>query len=55
MNSTLYQEILKEDIQSSVCKLKLKCNWIMKTVIESIRTSPPLNGFNLVKLKFEVA
>ncbi len=30
MNSALYQKILKEKIQPSVCDLKLKHTWVMQ-------------------------
>ncbi len=30
MNSALYQKILKENVQSSVCDLKLKRTWVMQ-------------------------
>ncbi len=30
MNSALYQKILKENIQPSVCDLKLKRTWVMQ-------------------------
>ncbi|KAF7667039.1 hypothetical protein LDENG_00082510 [Lucifuga dentata] len=44
MNSALYQKILRENVRSSVCDLKLNCNWAMQQVIQSIRASSPLNG-----------
>ncbi len=30
MNSALYQKIMKENVQPSVCDLKLKLNWVMQ-------------------------
>ncbi|KAF7653153.1 hypothetical protein LDENG_00086450 [Lucifuga dentata] len=30
MNSALYQKNLKENVLSSVCDLKLKCNWVIQ-------------------------
>ena len=30
MKSALYQKILRENMQSSVSDLKLKCNWVMQ-------------------------
>ncbi len=30
MSSALYQKILKENVQPSICDLKLKCTWVMQ-------------------------
>ncbi len=41
MNSALYQKILKENVLTSVCDLKLKCTWVMQQDNDPKHTSKP--------------
>ncbi len=41
MNSALYQKILKENVQASVCDLKLKRTWVMQRDNDLKHTSKP--------------
>ncbi len=50
MNSALYQENLKENVQPSVCDLKLKRTWVMQQ--DNDPKPPPLNGSRKTKLRF---
>ena len=39
INSALYQKILKENVQSSVCDLKLECTWVLQQENDPQHTS----------------
>ncbi len=52
MSSALYQKILKENIQPSICDLKLKCTWAMQQGNDpKLNSNPPLNGSRKKKIR----
>ncbi len=53
MNSALYQKILKENVWSSVCDLKLKRTWVMQQDNDPKHTSKSTSE-RLKKTKIKV-